>query len=97
MVKNRVLFCNNSLGGNARRYLAQFYDVILPIDHISLTLDGITSLLHFINVRNTSKCLRYSQTFWPDFFSEMAESWKNLKDTTAFHRFLCVRIEIDQL
>ena len=33
-----------------------------------------------------------------DFFSAMAESWKNLKDTIAlFYRFLCVRIEIDQL
>ena len=32
------------------------------------------------------------------FFSAMAESWKNLKDTTAFSSFfLCVRIEIDQL
>ena len=41
--KNRVLFCNNSLGGNALRYLAPFYDVILPIDHVPLMLDGVKS------------------------------------------------------
>ena len=35
---------------------------------------------------------------WRDFFTAIAENWKNLKDTTLFfHRFLCVRIEIDQL
>ena len=28
------------------------------IDHISLTLDGILSILRIINVRNTCKCLR---------------------------------------
>ena len=28
---NRVLFCTNSLGRNAWRYLAPFHDVILPI------------------------------------------------------------------
>ena len=50
--KNRVLFCNNSLGGNALRYLAPFYDVILPIDHVSLTLDGMTSFLSVISVIN---------------------------------------------
>ena len=62
MVKNCVLFCNNSLGGNACRYLALFNDVILPNDHVSLTLDGVTSFLRVINVRNTCKRLRYSQT-----------------------------------
>ena len=98
MVKHRVLFCNNSLGGNALRYLAPFYDVILPIGHISLTLDGVTSCYRVINVRNTYKRLHYSQTFGDDLFSAMAERWKNLMDTTVsvllFHRFLCVRIEI---
>ena len=98
MVKHRVLFCNNSLGGNALRYLVPFYDVIFPIGHVSLTLDGVTSYYRVINVRNTCKHLRYSQTFGDDFFSAMAERWKNLKDTTVsvllFHRFLCVRIEI---
>ena len=54
MVKNRVLICNNSLDGNAWRYLAPFYDVILPIDHISLTLDGVTSFLRVINVSDTT-------------------------------------------
>ena len=63
MVKNRVLFCNNSLGRNAWRYLVPFYDVILPIDHVSMILDGVTSFLRVINIRNTCKCLRYSQTF----------------------------------
>ena len=36
MVKNRVLFCNNSLGGSVSRYFVPFYD--LPIDHNSMTL-----------------------------------------------------------
>ena len=38
-----------------------FYDVILPIDRVSLTLDGVTSFMRIINVRNTCKRLRYSQ------------------------------------
>ena len=63
IVKHRVLFCNNSLGGNAWRYSAPYYDVILPIDHIALTLDGVTTFLRVINVRNTCKRLRYNQTF----------------------------------
>ena len=63
MVKNRVLFCKNSLCGNAWCHLATFYDVILPIDHVSLKLDGVTSFLCVINIRNTCKRLRYSQTF----------------------------------
>ena len=45
------------------RSLAPFYDVILPIDYVSLTLDGVTSFLRVTNVRNTCKGLRYSQTF----------------------------------
>ena len=40
---------------------APFYDVILPIDHVSLTLDGLTSFSCVINVRNTCKRLSYSQ------------------------------------
>ena len=55
MVNNHVLFCNNSLGvgENACRCWAPFHDVILLIDHVSLTLDDVTSFLRFINVRNT--------------------------------------------
>ena len=63
MVKNRVIFCNNSLGEMRDAILAKYFDVILPIDHVSLTLDGVTSFLRIINVRNTCKCLCYSQTF----------------------------------
>ena len=43
--------------------MAPFYDVILPIDHISLSLDGVTSFLRVINVINACKRLHYSQTF----------------------------------
>ena len=44
--KNRVLFCNNSLGRNAWRYLATFFFyVILPVDHVSLMLDSAMSFL----------------------------------------------------
>ena len=70
MVKNRVLFCNNSLGGNAWRYLAPFYDVIRPIDHVSLTLDCVTSFLCVINIRNirSSSYLHFSffTYLWPN-------------------------------
>ena len=45
------------------RYLVPFYDIILPIDPVSLTLDGVTLFLSAMNVRNTCKRLRYSQTF----------------------------------
>ena len=45
-----------------------FYDVILPIDHVSLTFDGVTSFLRVINVKETFKRLRYSKTFGGIFF-----------------------------
>ena len=31
----------------------RFYDVILPSDHVSLTLDGVTSFLRIINKKHT--------------------------------------------
>ena len=34
-----------------------------PIDHVSLTLDGVTSFFRVINIGNIYKHLRYSQTF----------------------------------
>ena len=43
-------------------YLVPFYDVILPIDHVSLTLNGATSFFRVKNVRNTCKRLHYSHT-----------------------------------
>ena len=49
--------------GNARHYLVPFYDVILPVNHVSLMLDGVMSFLHVITIKNTHKCLCYSQTF----------------------------------
>ena len=58
--KNRVLFCNNSQSGNVWRYLAPFYDVVHPINHVTLTLDGVTLILRVINVRNTCKHLRFN-------------------------------------
>ena len=42
-------------GGNVWRYLALFYDVILPLDHV-------TSFLRVMNVKNTCKRLRYSHS-----------------------------------
>ena len=51
-----------------------FYDVIFLIDHVSLTFDGVTSFLRIINVKNTCKRLRYSETFGGIFYSTMAES-----------------------
>ena len=97
MVKNRVLFCNNSLGGNAWRSLAPFYDVILSTDHVSLTLDGVASFLCVINVRNTCKRLRYSQTFGAISSVQWRKVGRIRRIRLLFHRLLCVRIEIDQL
>ena len=87
----RVLFCNNSLGGNSWCYLVPFYDVILPIDHISLTF------LCVLNVRSTCKCLRYSETFGRISSVQWRKVGKNWMLQLFFRRFLCVRIEIDQL
>ena len=97
MIKNRVLFCNNSLGGNVWRYLSPFYDVILLIDHVFLTLDGVTSFLRIINVRNTCKRLRYCQTFGGISWAQWRNAGKIRRIQLLFHRFFCVRIEIDQL
>ena len=66
-----------------------FYDVILPIDHISLTLDGVTSFLCVIIVINACKRLRYRQTFG----GISSVQWQK---AGRIHRFLCVRIETDQ-
>ena len=88
MVKNCVIYGNNSLGGNACRYLALFNDVILPIEHVSLTLDSVTSLLPVINVRNTCKRLRYNQTIGGISSVQWRKVEKNMKDTTAFSSFL---------
>ena len=97
MVKSRVLFCNSSLGGCAWRYWAPFYDAILPIDHVSLTLDGVTSFLRVINERNTCKHLRYRQTFSGISSVQWRKVGRIWRIQLLFHRFLYVRIEIDQL
>ena len=58
----KKMCCVLQLGGNVWRYFALFYDVILSIDIVSLTLDGVTSFSCIINIRNTCKRLSYSQT-----------------------------------
>ena len=75
--------------------LPSFYDIILFIVHVSLTLNSVTSFLHITNVRNPCKHLLQSKIF-VGVLSAMEASWKNLKDTTFFHSFLCIRIQIDQ-
>ena len=89
-----VLFCNNSLGGNAGHYLGPFHDIILPIDHVSLTLDGVTSFLHVLNVRSICKRLRYNQTFGGIYSMQWRKIGRIWRIQLIFHRFLCVRIEI---
>ena len=96
MVKH-VLFCNNSLGGNAWHYFEPFYDVILSIDHVSLTLDDVASFLCVTNVRNTCKRLRYSQTFGAISSVQWRKVGRMWGIRLLFHRLLCVRIEIDRL
>ena len=93
MVKNRVLFGNISLGGNAWRYLVPFYDVVILIDHVSLTLDGVTSFLRVINVRN----LRYSQTFRAISSVQWRKVGRIWRKRLLFRRLLCVRIETHRL
>ena len=87
-----------TLGGNVWCYLVPFYDVILPIDHVSLTLDGVT-FLHVTNVRNTCKCLHCSQTFGRISSEQWRKVWRiwSIQQLLLFHHLLCVRIEIDQI
>ena len=92
--KNCVLFYNNSLGGNVWCYLAP--DVILPIDHISLTLDGVMSFLRLINVRNLCKRLHYGQTCG----GISSVHWRKVREIWRIQMLFvvsCVEIEIDQL
>ena len=96
MEKNCVLFCNNSLGGRAWNKLPPFYDVILPNDHVSLTLDGVMSFLRIINIRKTCKRLHYSQTFGGISSVQWQKVGRIWRIKLLFSRFLSVRIEIDQ-
>ena len=73
--------------------ITAFYDAILPIVLVCLTLDDVTSFLRIANVRNTCRCLGHSQTFggvssvqW----RKAVRIWRQL----LFHRSMCVRIEI---
>ena len=50
--------------------MAPFYDAMLPIDHISLTLDFVTSFLQVITRRNT--------LFLEDLGSDCISSWSLL-------------------
>ena len=65
------------------------------------SIHGLVNLMYVVFAHNKRK--KYMLTsvlqsnIFAGFFRSVAESLKNLKDTTAFHRFLCVRIEIDQL
>ena len=56
MVKFSDLFCNKSLGGTARRFLAPFrrhFDTSLEV-FVSLTLDGVTL---FFSCQQRKKCM----------------------------------------
>ena len=46
-----------------------------------MALDGVKSILHLKGVSNTTN-------YWRDFFSAMAECWKNLKTSNVFLSFL---------
>ena len=57
MVKLGDLFCNKSLGGSARRYLAPFRrhaDSLLTSVIVSTALDGVTS---FFSRQQRKKCM----------------------------------------
>ena len=74
----------------------RFFDVTLPIDHAFFTLDGVT-FLRVINVRNTYKRLRYSQTFGGISTVQWRKVGRIRRIQLLFRRFLFVRIETDQL
>ena len=67
-----------------------------PSTIISLTLDGVM-FLRVINVRNTCKSLCYSQTFGRISSVQWWKIGRIWRIQLLFHRFLCVRIQIDQL
>ena len=48
------------------RLVPSFYDVILPIVHVSLTLDAVTTFLRIMNLKNICKRLGYSQNYLRD-------------------------------
>ena len=75
------------------RYLAP--DIILPIHHKIVRRCNIVSARY--KRKKYVQTLALQSNLFQDFFSAMAESLRNLKDATDFRRFLCVRIEIDQL
>ena len=116
------LFCNKSLGGSARRYLAPFwrhFRTLLRSVFFSTTSDGVTSffsrqqclfVLRFYGPVNpmgscrvrsvyltTRKRQRYIQNCWRDFFIWWRKVGRIGRIQLLFRRFLCVRIEIDQL
>ena len=51
-------------------------------------LIGFYAIMRVIKVRIKVETLALQSKIWQDFFSAMAESWKNLKDTTAFSSFI---------
>ena len=51
-------------------------------------LIGFYAIMRVIKVRIKVETLALQSKIWQDFFSAMAERWKNLKDTTAFSSFI---------
>ena len=68
------------------RYFAPFYDVILSIDHVSLTLDGETSFSCFINIRNTCKRLSYIQTVG----RISSVEWQKVEESVGYNCFFII-------
>ena len=94
------VFCNKSLGGSARRYLAPFrrhFDTLLTSVFVTATLDGLTSIFSVHNVRNACKDQRHSQNCWRDFFMRLRKVGRIWRIQLLLRRSLCVRIEIDQI
>ena len=53
--KKSCSFLQHFTGWKCVTLFGPLYEVILPIDHILLTLDGVTSFLRVVNVRNESQ------------------------------------------
>ena len=63
-----------------------FYDVILPIDHVSLTLDCVKSFSCVINIRNTCKRLSYTQTVG----GISSVQWPKVEESEGYNCFFII-------
>ena len=97
---NSVIYSATNHWVKARDAIWHRSDAILTLltsVFVSTTLDVVTSLFRVNNVRNACKQQRYSQNYWRGFLIRWRTVGRIWRVQLRFRRFLCVRIEIDQL